>query len=201
MSITIDTTVDIDASKQAVWGVLTDFAAYGEWNPSLRIEGTAKVGTKLVVHMSGGGEHGMSFRPKVLVATPCEELRWLGKLGFRGIVDGEHFFILTTNEDGTTHLEHGERFSGALVALARGEERHRIRGLQPGPQAARRKLALPAMTSSSRTSQARQTVAPSGQPVVTTAASQRRLANPGVARCRGRPLSGCRSRRSYTEFL
>jgi uncharacterized protein YndB with AHSA1/START domain len=71
MSITIDTTVDIDASKQAVWDVLTDFAAYGEWNPFLRIEGTAEVGTKLVVHMSGGGEHAMSFRPKVLVATPC----------------------------------------------------------------------------------------------------------------------------------
>lgn len=140
MSITIDTTVDIDASKQAVWDVLTDFAAYGEWNPSLRIEGTAEVGTKLVVHMSGGGEHGMSFRPKVLVATPCEELRWLGKLGFRGIVDGEHFFILTTNEDGTTHLEHGERFSGALVALARGDSAKNDTGYEAFSQALKQRV-------------------------------------------------------------
>jgi hypothetical protein len=78
------------------------------------------VGTKLVVHLLADGGHGMTFKPKVLAATPGEELRWLGKLGFHGIADGEHFFILTTNEDGTTRLNHGERFSGALVALARG---------------------------------------------------------------------------------
>ena len=28
---------------------------------------------------------------------------------------GEHFFVLATNGDGTTRLNHGERFSGALV--------------------------------------------------------------------------------------
>ena len=61
----------------------------------------------------------MSFRPKVLAATSGEELRWVGKLGFHGVTDGEHFFILTTNDDGTTRLNHGERFSGALVALAK----------------------------------------------------------------------------------
>ena len=119
-SLTIDTTVDIDASRDAVWHVLTDFASYSEWNPSMRIQGTPEVGTKLVVHLLADGGHGMSFRPKVLAATPGEELRWLGKLGFHGIADGEHFFILTTNDDGTTRLNHGERFSGALVALAKG---------------------------------------------------------------------------------
>jgi hypothetical protein len=55
----------------------------------------------------------------VLAAIPGEELRWLGKLGLGGIVDGEHFFILDRNADGTTHLTHGERYSGALVALAK----------------------------------------------------------------------------------
>src|SRR5262245_63390296 len=88
-SLTIDTTVDIDASRDAVWDVLTDFASYSEWNPSMRIEGTPEVGTKLVVHLLADGGHGMSFKPKVLAATPGEELRWLGKLGFHGIADGE----------------------------------------------------------------------------------------------------------------
>ena len=115
-SFTIDTTVDINAGKDAVWDVLTDFASYQEWNPGMRIEGAPEVGTKLAVHMTGG----MSFKPKVLAATPGKELRWLGKLGLRGIAAGEHYFVLTTNDDGTTRLNHGERFSGALVALARG---------------------------------------------------------------------------------
>ena len=117
-SLTIDTTVDIDAGPDAVWDVLTDFASYQEWNPVMRIEGTPEVGTKLVVHLTGDGG-GMSFKPKVLAATPGKELRWLGKLGLRGIAAGEHFFVLTSNEDGTTRINHGERYSGALIALTK----------------------------------------------------------------------------------
>jgi hypothetical protein len=117
MSTTITTTVDIDAPTQPVWDVLTDFATYGEWNPSVEIKGTAEVGTKLVVRMSANGKRGMTFKPKVLAATPGQELRWLGKLGFGGLIDGEHFFILTSNDDGTTRLTHGETFSGVLIAL------------------------------------------------------------------------------------
>ena len=114
-SFTIDTTVEINASKDAVWDVLTDFARYKEWNPAMRIEGAPEVGTKLHVHLTG-----MSFKPKVLAATPGKELRWIGKLGHRRIAAGEHCFVLTPNDDGTTRLNHGERYSGALVALARG---------------------------------------------------------------------------------
>jgi hypothetical protein len=118
MSITVNTTVDIHAPKQLVWDVFTDFAAYHEWNPDTRIEGTAQVGSKLTVHM-GGSDGGMTFKPKVLAATPGVELRWLGRLGFGGIVDGEHFFVLEQNADGSTHLTHGERYSGVLVALTK----------------------------------------------------------------------------------
>jgi hypothetical protein len=119
-SVTIDTNVDINASCASVWDVLIDFPSYGEWSPTIRIEGSPEVGKRLVVHMSADGGHGMSFRPEVLVATPNEELRWLGKLGLHGIADGEHYFVLSTNDDGTTRLNHGERFSGALVAFAKG---------------------------------------------------------------------------------
>jgi hypothetical protein len=119
MSITISTTVDIHAAAQTVWDVLTDFGAYGEWNPHMRIEGTARAGTRLVVHMSADGGRSTAFKPAVLTAEPGRELRWLGKLGTGGIVDGEHFFVLTPNADGTTRLTHGETFSGALVALVK----------------------------------------------------------------------------------
>jgi hypothetical protein len=134
-SVTIDTTVDIDASRDAVWRVLTDFPRYDEWNPSMRIEGTPEVGTKLVVHLNADRRHGMTFRPKVLAATFGEELRWLGKLGIRGIADGEHYFVLTTNDDGTTRLHHGERFSGLLVALAKGSSGNGAAGFEAFSQA------------------------------------------------------------------
>lgn len=118
MAAAISTTIDIQASPHAVWDVLTDFPAYRDWNPFMnRIEGAPEVGTKLVVHMSPPGGRGVTFKPTVLAATPGRELRWLGKLGVRGLFDGEHSFVLTANADGTTHLSHGERFTGVLVAL------------------------------------------------------------------------------------
>jgi uncharacterized protein YndB with AHSA1/START domain len=56
MSTAISTTLDIDATPQAVWDVLTDFAAYGEWNPFIdRAEGTPEVGAKLLVHLAANG--------------------------------------------------------------------------------------------------------------------------------------------------
>lgn len=121
MSAAVHTTIDIDASPQAVWGVLTNFAAYRDWNPFMdRAEGTPEVGAKLVIHMTANGGRGMTFKPTVLAATPGQELRWLGKLGVGGLFDGENSFVLTPNADGTTYLTHGERFSGILVALLKG---------------------------------------------------------------------------------
>jgi len=40
LRITITTSVEIDAPKQLVWDVLTEFSAYPEWNPYTEIEGT-----------------------------------------------------------------------------------------------------------------------------------------------------------------
>lgn len=121
MSTAIRTTIEIDAPPEAVWEVLTDFASYGDWNPFMdRIEGSPEVGTKLVVHMVPNEGRAMTFKPKVLVADPGRELRWLGKLGFGGLFDGEHSFVLTPNPDGTTGLTHAENFTGILVSLLKG---------------------------------------------------------------------------------
>jgi hypothetical protein len=139
-SRTIDTTVDINASRDVVWDVLTDFASYGEWNPVMRIEGAPEVGTKLVVHLLANGGRGMSFKPKVLAATAGKELRWLGKLGLRGIAAGEHFFILSTNDDGTTRVNHGERYSGAVVALTRGSSANGGAAYEAFSQALKRRV-------------------------------------------------------------
>ncbi|MGH3505107.1 MAG: SRPBCC family protein [Nocardioidaceae bacterium] len=121
MSTDVSTVVDINADPQAVWNVLTDFAAYGEWNPFMdRAEGTPEVGAKLVIHLAPPGGRGMTFKPTVTAATPGQELRWLGKLAFGGLFDGEHYFVLTPTANGATRLTHGERFSGILVALMKG---------------------------------------------------------------------------------
>lgn len=141
MSATISTTIDIDAAPDAVWDVLTDFAAYKDWNPFMdRVDGTPEVGARLVVHMTPPGGRGMTFRPTVLAATPGQELRWLGKLIVGGLFDGEHSFVLTANADGTTHLTHGERFSGILVALLKGTLKNSHAGFEAFNQALKQRV-------------------------------------------------------------
>ncbi|MEO3771217.1 SRPBCC domain-containing protein [Micromonospora sp. B9E7] len=141
MGTVISTTIDIAASPQAVWKVLTEFAAYQDWNPFMRrIEGTAEVGTKLVVHLSPPGGRSMTFKPTVLTADPGQELRWLGKLGFGGLFDGEHSFVLTANADGSTHLTHSERFSGLLVVLFKGTLKNTHTGFDAFNQALKQRV-------------------------------------------------------------
>lgn len=141
MSAAISTTIDIEASPRAVWDILTDFAAYRDWNPFMdRIEGTAAVGTKLVVHMSPPGGRGMTFKPTVLAATPGQELRWLGKLLGGGLFDGEHWFVLTANPDGTTRLTHGEKFTGVLVSLLKGTLKNSNAGFDAFNQALKQRV-------------------------------------------------------------
>lgn len=111
----ITTTIDLPAPPERVWAILTDFAAYPEWNPFVtRAEGDWAVGNTVAITAGG-----MDFKPKVLAFDAGRELRWKGKLLFNGLFDGEHYFLLTDNGDGTTSLEHGEYFSGLLVPAFR----------------------------------------------------------------------------------
>lgn len=111
----IVTEIEIAAKPEAVWSELTDTAAYPDWNPFVRkIAGDLRAGEKIDVTVGADGATQMDFTPEILVANANEELRWVGRLGFTGIFDGEHYFILQETEVGTTILHHGETFTGVL---------------------------------------------------------------------------------------
>ncbi|MBB6173751.1 hypothetical protein HNR23_003811 [Nocardiopsis mwathae] len=115
----IRTEVEIDASPDDVWEVLTDFGAHPEWNPFIvRAEGEIEAGRRLRVELSSGGRVTV-FEPTVLVAEAGRELRWLGRFGIPGLVDGEHYFLIEEAGDGRARLIHGEMFTGVAVPLAR----------------------------------------------------------------------------------
>lgn len=105
----------IDAPPAHVWALLTDPEAHVAWNPTMHaITGRFKAGNRvrLTMRMPSGGT--MTFRPRVLVAAPGRELRWLGRLLLPRLFDGEHYFRLLA-ESGGTRLIHGERFCGVLL--------------------------------------------------------------------------------------
>ena len=117
----IETTVEIDARPGAVWRVLTDFPAYGEWNPFIRsIAGNAQEGERLTVRLEPPGSRWMTIRPTVLAAEPDRELRWKGRLVVPGLFDGEHSFRIEPIDGQRSRFVHGERFTGILVGFFKG---------------------------------------------------------------------------------
>jgi hypothetical protein len=117
----IETTVHLDARANEVWAVLTDFPAYGEWNPFITaVSGLLAEDERLEASFLQPNGKTNSFRPRVLRVSPARQIRWLGKLGPGGLFDGEHYLVLEPQSDGSTVLTHGERFTGVLVPLMKG---------------------------------------------------------------------------------
>eukprot|EP01041_Mallomonas_annulata_P036105 gene36105-biopygen28179 len=57
----------------------------------------------------------MKFAPKVVSFVPNREFSWLGKLGLKGIFDGEHHFEVHPHPNGGSTLQQFEHFDGILV--------------------------------------------------------------------------------------
>jgi hypothetical protein len=110
--------IDIDAPADRVWGILTDFPAYPEWNPFITsIAGDTTPGSTLEVRIAPPGANARTFKPRVLVAESGRELRWLGRLLMAGIFDGEHSLRIEPIDDARVHFVQSERFRGILVPL------------------------------------------------------------------------------------
>ena len=117
----IETEIIIEASRENIWSILTDFESYPSWNPFIKsIDGIKSKGEKLSVLIQPPNGSSMNFKPTILVFKENEEFRWIGHLGIKGIFDGEHYFKLMEESNGHTKLIHGEKFSGLLVALMSG---------------------------------------------------------------------------------
>lgn len=114
-SAEIRTEIAIDAPPAKVWSVLTDTAAYAEWNPFIvDMQGEVAKGATLRNTMQPANGSQIVFKPTVLEVKPQRELRWLGRLFVPRIFDGEHYFLLEETATGT-RLVHGEKFRGVLL--------------------------------------------------------------------------------------
>lgn len=116
MGQTISTSIEMAAEADEVWRVLTDFAAYREWNRYIiSAAGAAEVGERLSLKMSVRGKT-FKVSPKVVAADRPRQLRWVGHLGLRGIFDAEHRHDLEVVPGGTRYIQ-SERFTGLLVPM------------------------------------------------------------------------------------
>lgn len=113
----IRTEIIINAPKEKVWDILTDFDKYQQWNPFIvKSQGKAIPGSYLVNTMKNGRDT-MTFKPKVLKAEPFSYFDWLGKLWIKGLFDGHHYFQIEEIHPNQVKLIHGENFSGLLSKM------------------------------------------------------------------------------------
>jgi hypothetical protein len=118
MTSELVTTIDIDAPPAAVWAVLTDTAAYPEWNPFVReLSGELVAGGRLRVRIGAPGRRAVTLHPRIVRIEAEQELTWLGRVVIPRLFDGRHSFVLEERPGGGTRFIQSEHFRGVLVPL------------------------------------------------------------------------------------
>jgi hypothetical protein len=131
MAAEVTTFVDIDAPAERVWQVLTDLAAYAEWNPFvLRAEGAFVEGDRVSVTLPPVNILVPStLRATVVEVVPFRRLRLrsrLDRFGIPGLFDVDRTMTIT-ERDGGVRLWQQDRFGGLLTPLLIGSlNRHRL---------------------------------------------------------------------------
>src|SRR6266511_1598566 len=105
MTKQLRTQIDIQASPERVWQVLTDFGAYSQWNPFMvQASGRAAQGERITIRMRPEGGRAMTFRPTVREAAARRRRSWLGHLVLPGRFGGEHSLTTEPLGEGRVRL-------------------------------------------------------------------------------------------------
>lgn len=106
--------VDIGASPERVWQLLTDFDSFPAWNPFIRrAEGELLPGRRLRLLLLLGGRH-VSLCPRLTVVDAPRELRWLARAPVPGLFDVERCFVIEPTGPRRCRLHQSEVATGLL---------------------------------------------------------------------------------------
>ncbi|WP_328894615.1 SRPBCC domain-containing protein [Streptomyces sp. NBC_00236] len=127
--VRLTTSIEMEASPDEVWQVLTDLPAYPQWNPFLISARVTSEGGRLeegatLRNVMRDRTGDSTFTPEVLTLEPGRELRWLGKMGPGWIADGEHRFVIEEIGGGRVRLTQSESFTGVAVPFYEGRLRN-----------------------------------------------------------------------------
>ena len=109
--------IEIQASAEDVWGVLTDLAAYAEWNPLLyRATGKVAAGEKIDLSAKTASND-MNFTCSVTQVEDNREFAWKFHVGLPFLFRGEHIFRIESLGEKRVRFIDREIFNGLLVPL------------------------------------------------------------------------------------
>jgi hypothetical protein len=104
----------IDAAPDAVWAVLTDGGAYGEWDSGARVEGRIAPGERLKV--TSEASPGRAFPIKVTEFEAPRRMTWTGGMPL-GLFRGVRTFRLEPRDGAETAFTMREEYSGPMLPL------------------------------------------------------------------------------------
>ena len=109
--------IEINATPDKVWEVLTDLESYSEWNPLLyRAEGKVALGEQVSISAKSASSD-MDFTCSVIKVEPNRQFSWKFHVGLPFLFRGEHIFALEPIDEHHTRFIDREIFHGMLLPL------------------------------------------------------------------------------------
>ena len=130
------TEIEIQASPERVWQILTDLARWVEWNPFIApAVGKAEVGARVDISVPSGANRRI-LHCTVVKAEPNRGLCWNYHVGLPALFRGEHSFTIEPLGANRVRFVDREVFAGLLVPLqAKDIDTNARRGLEAMDQA------------------------------------------------------------------
>jgi hypothetical protein len=137
------TEIEIQASPEKVWQILTNLDKWPEWNPFIHHAiGKAQVGGAVDITFRSGSKE-MTLHCTVVKAEPNRELCWKYHVVLPGLFRGEHSFVIEPIGNNRVRLVDREIFSGLLVPLqAKDIDTHSRCGFEEMDQALKARAEL-----------------------------------------------------------
>jgi hypothetical protein len=120
--VRIHTEIAIDAPKEVVWAVISDFASYPAWNPLMvEARATANVGQRMEWTSVINGS-ARTYNATIDRVAPGQELAWTGPVSSpaRALFWGHHQLIIEEQPGGRVRFVNTEGFGGAMSIILRG---------------------------------------------------------------------------------
>jgi len=113
--------LDIQATAEEVWTVLTDMGKHSDWNPLIYLaEGKIEVGH--IVKVSAiTASRDMKFHCTVVEVEPNLEFQWKWHVVFPLLLRGDHIFRIEPIRQNTIRFTDREIVKGILVPFLRKE--------------------------------------------------------------------------------
>ena len=123
-SRTIQSEVTIEASRETVWRILTDFEDYARWNPLMTTAaGDARLGAHIELAIQPPHKDTQDFSPEITVLRPNRKLAWMSRQLVPGVADREYEVIIEPLGDERVRVVMHKRFEGILIPFTpTGEE-------------------------------------------------------------------------------